>query len=66
MTCCQNFYVEIQGEHLITRALFEILHTLLRHLDVLEHDFKSLSKLETTLLFQLLNHLLFCFLEYPS
>ena len=66
MPSCQDFDVEIQGKHLVARTLFEILHALFRHLDVLEHDFKTLGELETALFLKLFDHLLLSFFEDSS
>jgi hypothetical protein len=40
----QHLDVEIDGDHGVAGALFELLHSLLGHLDVLEHDLQSLVK----------------------
>ena len=49
----KNLDVEVYVDHGVTWALLELLHPLLGHFDVLEHDLESLSKLETALFFQL-------------
>lgn len=60
MTCCQNLNLEIKSNHLSTRRFFELDVSLFRHFDVFEHHFQPLCKLEATLFFQLLDHLLLC------
>lgn len=53
----QHLDVEIDGDHGVAWALFELLHSLLGHLDVLEHHFQSLGELEAALLLQFLDNL---------
>lgn len=60
---CEDFYVQIDGDLLAAGALSEVLHPLLRHFDILEHDLKPLSKLEPTLFLELLDHLFLSVLQ---
>ena len=46
----QDLNIDIKIEHLVRCRSFKILHPLLGHLDVFEHDLESLSELEATLL----------------
>ena len=66
VTSCKNLAVEIDAYHLMTRTFLELLHSLLRHLDVFEHNLESLSKLETTFLLKLLDNLTLSIFEDSS
>ena len=58
----QHLTIKIYGYHLVTGRLFELLHSLLWHFDILEHNFESLSELETAFFFQLFDHFTLCIL----
>lgn len=53
----QHFDIEIDGNHGVTLTLLELLHPLLRHLDILEHDLKPLRELEPTFFLDLFDDL---------
>ena len=65
VSCGKHFDVQVQVNGVRKRRLSEVLHPLLRHLDVSEHDFESLGEIEATLLFELLNDLLLGIFEDP-
>ena len=50
----QYFNIKINLKHLKTWTFLEVLHSLLRHFDVFEHNFKSLSELEAAFFFEFL------------
>ena len=66
VTCSEYFHIQINVDSCAALTLFEVLHSLLRHLDVFVHYFQSLCEVETTLLFQLLDDFLFSIFKYSS
>lgn len=62
----QHFHIEIDCNHGVTLTLLELLHPLLRHLDILEHNLKPLRKLEPTFLLDLFYDLPLCVLKDAS
>ena len=66
MTCGEHFDVEVNIDSLAALALFEVLHPLLRHLNILVHDLKSLGKMKSTFFLQLLDHFFLGVFKNPS
>ena len=52
MSLCQNFHREVNFEGFRSCVALELLAELLRHFHVLEHDFKALGELASTLFLQ--------------
>jgi len=59
VTSGQNFYIQVNSEHLVAGTFLEVLHALLRHFDVFEHHLEALCELEATLFFEFLDDFLF-------
>jgi hypothetical protein len=64
VTSCQYLHVEIETQTLGERCISEFIHSVLTHFDVLEHDLKFLSVLESALLFKFENELSLSIFEW--